>query len=66
MPASVAVDGELVAVFDADFIPQHRFLERCIGFLQEPDVALLQSPQSVPERRSGDAQSGGWNVAAAG
>ena len=38
--------GELVAVFDADFIPQHRFLERSIGFLLEPDVALLQTPQS--------------------
>ena len=38
--------GELVAVFDADFIPQRRFLERCIGFLLEPDVALLQTPQS--------------------
>ena len=38
--------GELVAVFDADFIPQHRFLELCIGFLQEPDVALLQTPQA--------------------
>ena len=38
--------GELVAVFDADFIPQQRFLERSIGFLLEPDVALLQTPQS--------------------
>ncbi len=38
--------GELVAVFDADFIPQHRFLERCIGFLLDPGVALLQTPQS--------------------
>ena len=38
--------GELVAVFDADFIPQHRFLERSIGFLLDPDVALLQTPQS--------------------
>ena len=38
--------GELVAVFDADFIPQHRFLERCIGFLMDPGVALLQTPQS--------------------
>ena len=39
-------DGELVAVFDADFIPQQRFLERSIGFLLDPDVALLQTPQS--------------------
>ena len=38
--------GELVAVFDADFIPQRHFLERCIGFLQEPDLALVQTPQT--------------------
>ena len=38
--------AELVAVFDADFIPQEHFLERCIGFLQAPDVALVQTPQS--------------------
>ena len=38
--------GERVAVFDADFIPQRHFLERCIGFLQEPDVALVQTPQT--------------------
>ena len=33
-------------MFDADFIPQHRFLERSIGFLLDPEVALLQTPQS--------------------
>ena len=38
--------GELVAVFDADFIPQQQFLEHSIGFLLDPDVALLQTPQS--------------------
>lgn len=37
--------GELVAVLDADFIPQQDFLQRCIGFLREPDVALVQTPQ---------------------
>ncbi|MFM2122953.1 MAG: hypothetical protein RLZZ589_1390 [Cyanobacteriota bacterium] len=38
--------GELVAVFDADFIPQHHFLERTIGLLADPAVALVQTPQS--------------------
>ena len=38
-------DGELVAVFDADFIPQHNFLERTIGLLLDPQVALVQTPQ---------------------
>ena len=37
--------SDLVAVFDADFIPQHHFLERCIGFFQDPRLGLLQTPQ---------------------
>jgi cellulose synthase (UDP-forming) len=37
--------GELVAVFDADFIPQQHFLERTIGLLLDPQVALVQTPQ---------------------
>lgn len=37
--------GELVAVFDADFAPQQHFLERTIGLLLDPKVALLQTPQ---------------------
>lgn len=40
-----AGNGELVAVFDADFVPQRQFLERTIGLLAEPDVALVQTPQ---------------------
>ena len=38
--------GELMAVFDADFIPQRDFLKCCIGFLQDPSVGLLQTPQT--------------------
>ena len=37
--------GELIAVFDADFVPQQHFLERTIGLLLEPQVALVQTPQ---------------------
>jgi len=40
-----ASTGELVAVFDADFVPQEHFLERTIGLLAEPDIALVQTPQ---------------------
>ncbi|WP_255003695.1 glycosyltransferase family 2 protein [Cyanobium sp. HWJ4-Hawea] len=38
-------DAELVAVFDADFVPQRQFLERTIGLLLDPQVALVQTPQ---------------------
>ena len=40
-----ASSGELVAVFDADFVPQTHFLERTIGLLAEPSVGLVQTPQ---------------------
>jgi len=40
-----ASNGELVAVFDADFVPQRQFLERTVGLLMEPDVGLVQTPQ---------------------
>ena len=37
--------GELIAVFDADFVPQQHFLKRTIGLLLDPQVALVQTPQ---------------------
>ena len=44
--AGLAVcSGELVAVFDADFVPQRHFLDRTIGLLEEPKVGLVQTPQ---------------------
>ncbi|MDJ0843257.1 glycosyltransferase family 2 protein [Crocosphaera sp.] len=39
-------NGELIVVFDADFIPTTNFLERTIGFFQNPKIALLQTPQT--------------------
>lgn len=38
--------GELVVVFDADFVPQVHFLERTLGWLLDPAVALVQTPQT--------------------
>lgn len=39
-------NGELVVVFDADFVPTTNFLERTVGFFQKPKIALVQTPQS--------------------
>lgn len=39
-------NGELVVVFDADFVPTSNFLERTVGFFQKAKIALLQTPQS--------------------
>ncbi len=38
--------GELLVVFDADFVPTRNFLTRTVGFFQDRDVALVQTPQS--------------------
>ena len=39
------LDGDLLAVFDADVVPQHDFLARCVGLFDDPRVALVQTPQ---------------------
>ncbi len=38
--------GDLIVVFDADFVPTTNFLTRTVGFFQDPQVALIQTPQS--------------------
>lgn len=38
--------GELIAVFDADFIPTQDFLERTVGFFTDAKVGLVQTPQN--------------------
>ena len=37
--------AEFIAVFDCDFMPYPRFLERTLGFFAEERVALVQTPQ---------------------
>ncbi|QIK50166.1 glycosyltransferase [Gordonia terrae] len=37
--------GELVVIFDADFCPRHDFLAHLVPYLDEPQVAIVQSPQ---------------------
>lgn len=44
--AITKTNGELLVVFDADFVPTKNFLTRTVGFFQDPQVALVQTPQS--------------------
>ncbi|NET05764.1 MAG: glycosyltransferase [Symploca sp. SIO2B6] len=44
--ALTKTSGELIAVFDADFIPTTNFLTRTIGFFQKQKIALVQTHQS--------------------
>lgn len=40
------IEGDLIAIFDADFVPTRNFLTRTVGFFQNPQVALVQTPQT--------------------
>ncbi|MEG4397015.1 glycosyltransferase family 2 protein [Microcoleus sp. BROC3] len=44
--ATALTNGELIVVFDADFIPTKNFLNRTVGFFQDTQIALVQTPQS--------------------
>lgn len=38
--------GELVTIMDADFVPFKNFLTRTVGFFQEENISLVQTPQT--------------------
>ncbi len=42
--ALTKTDGEFVAVFDADFVPQRNFLMRTMGFFVDPRIGIVQVP----------------------
>lgn len=37
--------GELITVFDADFVPTRNFLNRTVGFFQAPTIGMVQTHQ---------------------
>lgn len=38
--------GDLICLFDADFLPTKQFLRRTVGFFMDDKVALVQTPQT--------------------
>jgi cellulose synthase (UDP-forming) len=44
--ALTKTDGDFVAVFDADFVPQRNFLMRTIGFFDDPRIGIVQVPHA--------------------
>jgi cellulose synthase (UDP-forming) len=40
------VEAELIAVFDADVVPQTTFLSRTVGLFADPTVGFVQTPQT--------------------
>jgi len=39
------IAGELIVPIDADFVPFKNFLTRTVGFFQNPEISLVQTPQ---------------------
>ncbi|AFY41092.1 glycosyltransferase [Nostoc sp. PCC 7107] len=44
--ALTQTNSQLIAVFDADFVPTKNFLTRTVGFFQDETIAIIQTPQS--------------------
>jgi cellulose synthase (UDP-forming) len=42
-----------LAVFDCDHVPDPRFLEATLGWMEDPEVAYVQTPQYYANARSG-------------
>lgn len=38
--------GDFIAIFDADYVPQPDFLDKTLGYLTDPHVAFVQTPQN--------------------
>lgn len=43
--ALMETSGDIIAVFDADFIPAPDFINRLIGYFDNPEMAIVQTPQ---------------------
>jgi len=43
--ALARTEGEFIAVFDADHVPEPDFLEKTLGYFRDPKVAFVQTPQ---------------------
>ncbi len=48
--ALARTSGELIAIFDADFVPYRPFLRRTVGFFSDPAVGIVQTPQHFYNR----------------
>lgn len=43
-------NGDFIVIFDADFVPRTDFLDHTIPYLDDPNVAILQTPQFFETR----------------
>jgi cellulose synthase (UDP-forming) len=44
--ALAQTNGDFIAIFDADFVPQPNFLMRTVGFFEDPAIGVVQLPHA--------------------
>ncbi|HEX3794207.1 MAG TPA: cellulose synthase catalytic subunit [Acidimicrobiales bacterium] len=54
-------DAPFVVVFDCDHVPDERFLEATLGYMQEPDMAFVQTPQYYANAGSTRLAEAAWS-----
>ncbi len=59
--AFARTDGEYLVILDADFVPRHDFLAETLPYMDDPTIAIVQTPQFF---RGSDRQT--WIENAAG
>ncbi len=52
--------SELVAVFDADHVPHREFLDRLVGYFEDPELAFVQTPQFYGNARQNAVARGAY------
>jgi cellulose synthase (UDP-forming) len=43
--AAERTNGDMIVIFDADFVPRHDFLVELVPYMDDPFVGIVQSPQ---------------------
>ncbi|MEO5658029.1 MAG: glycosyltransferase family 2 protein, partial [Nitrospiria bacterium] len=46
--------AEVIGVVDSDYLVEAQYLNECVGFLEHPDVAFVQTPQDYRDVSAGD------------
>jgi cellulose synthase (UDP-forming) len=54
-------DAPFVVVFDCDHVPDQRFLEATLGYMVEPEVAFVQTPQYYANARRTRLAEAAWS-----
>ncbi|HEX2027759.1 MAG TPA: glycosyltransferase [Nitriliruptorales bacterium] len=58
--ALARTQGDLFVVFDADHVARRDFLQHLVGYFEDPDVALVQSPQFYGNAIWNPVARGAW------